>query len=82
MDAPATVMGATIIEPAGSIPIDFMIRYKSEEIQKGHRYKVRGKITVDERLIFITNTAHPVLTDKEQKELKLKVIMVQPRQSK
>ena len=73
MDVAAVVMGHTIIDPIESVPIDFTIHYKSEEIQKGHRYNMRGKITVNGRLIFITDTAHPVLTGKEPGELKLRM---------
>ena len=81
MDVPAIVLGNVVIR-SFTIPVNFSIQYNSDEIQQGHRYNVRGKITVDGRLIFITDTAHPVLTGKEQRELKLRMKMVQPLEEK
>ncbi|NOR80178.1 MAG: hypothetical protein GQ529_04995 [Methyloprofundus sp.] len=72
MDVPAIILGNVVIE-SFAIPVNFSIHYDSDEIKQGHRYNVRGKITVDERLIFITDTAHPVLTGQEQAELKLRM---------
>ena len=77
MDVPAIVLSSVVIE-SFTIPVNFSIQYNSDEIKQRHRYNVRGKITVDGRLIFITDTAHPVLTGKEQGELKLRMKMVQP----
>ena len=78
MDVRAPVLGNVVIESVTSIPINFSIQYNSNDIKQRHRYNVRGKITVDGRLMFITDTAHPVLTGKEQEELKLKMRMIQP----
>lgn len=77
MDVPAIILGSTVIK-SFTIPVSFSIHYNSDAIKPGHRYNVRGKITVDGRLIFITDTAHPVLTGREQTELKLRMKRVQP----
>jgi len=77
MDVPAISLGSTVIK-SFAIPVNFSIHYNSDEIKQGHRYNVRGKIIVDERLMFITDTVHPVLTGEEQAELKLRMKMVQP----
>ena len=77
MDVRAPVLGNVVIESITSIPINFSIQYNSYDIKQRHRYNVRGRITVDGRLMFITDTAHPVLTDKEQGEFKLKMRMLQ-----
>ena len=82
MDVAAVVLGKVSIEPAGQPPFVFAIEYNTDDIKPGHRYNVRGKITVDGQLKFITDTMHPVLTAKDPGELKLKMIMVKrhPRQ--
>ena len=72
MDVPAITLGSNVIE-SFAIPVNFSIQYNSDEIKQGHRYNVRGKITVDGRLIFITDTAYPVLTGQERAELKLRM---------
>ncbi len=73
MDVPSIQLGKVVINPVGSVPIHFSIHYNSDEIKQGHRYNVRGKIIVDGRLMFITDTAYPVLMETPQAELKLKM---------
>ena len=76
MDVASVVIGSVSVEPAGQPPFVFAIEYNADDIKPRHRYNVRGKITVDGQLKFITDTMHPVLTGKDQGELKLKMIMV------
>lgn len=64
-DAPAPVLGRGSIEPAGQVPIPFTIPYATDELRRGHRYNLRGEITVAGELLFITDTAHPVLLGEE-----------------
>jgi putative lipoprotein len=60
-DAPATVIGRARVESAGSPPIRFTIGYDPAAIEPRHRYVVRARVTVGDRLLFITDTASPVL---------------------
>ncbi|RLA23575.1 MAG: lipo-like protein [Gammaproteobacteria bacterium] len=76
MDVAAEVLGQVTIDPAGRIPIAFAIKYNTDDIKQRHRYSVRGKITVDGKLKFITDTTHPVLTGNSKEELVLKMITV------
>ena len=76
MDVAAEVLGQVTIEPAGRIPIVFAIKYNTNDIKQRHRYNVRGKITVNGKLKFITDTTHPVLTGNSKEELVLKMITV------
>ncbi|GAW85713.1 putative lipoprotein [Bathymodiolus platifrons methanotrophic gill symbiont] len=82
MDVPAVILGSVTIEPAGQIPIYFAIKYNADDIKLGHHYNVRGKITVDGKLKFITDTMHPVLSRKDSGELKLKMIRLQTAKKK
>ena len=60
-DAPATVIGRARVESPGSPPIPFSIAYDAAAIEPRRRYVVRVRVTVGERLLFTTDTAHPVL---------------------
>jgi uncharacterized lipoprotein YbaY/heat shock protein HslJ len=59
-DAPATVLGHTRIENPGNPPIRFRIGYDPATIDVRHRYAVRARVTVDDRLMFTTDTVQPV----------------------
>jgi len=60
-DAPATVIGRVDFMPASPVPIQFEIPYREADIQPGHRYGVRARLTTKGRLLFATTQAHPVL---------------------
>lgn len=62
-DAPAEVLGRVRIEAPGPPPWRFEIAYDPARVRPGHRHAVRARVTVDGRLIFTTDTVHPVLGD-------------------
>ena len=76
-DIASTTLGSVTIDPAGQVPIRFEISYDSDEIKPGHRYAVQGQITVDDKLMFITDTIHPVLDKAQQNAVSLKMVQVQ-----
>ncbi|CDX41207.1 Putative lipoprotein (fragment) [Mesorhizobium sp. SOD10] len=57
-DAPATVIAKRSIAPTGQVPIKFDIGFDPKAIQKGRTYALQARITVGERLMFITDTSH------------------------
>ncbi|TPI12033.1 hypothetical protein FJW06_18605 [Mesorhizobium sp. B4-1-3] len=57
-DAPATVIAKRRIAPAGQVPIKFEIGFDPKAIRKGRTYALQARITVGERLMFITDTSH------------------------
>jgi len=59
-DAPATVIGQRKIVPAGQVPIKFEIGFDPTAIKPGRTYALQARITVDGRLLFITDTRHQV----------------------
>lgn len=61
-DAPAIVIGRTVVADAGTPPYDFSIEYDSAEIDEGNTYSVRTRLVDGERLLFTSDTAHPVIT--------------------
>lgn len=62
-DAPATVVAENIFAAAGKqVPIPFQLPYSARDIQASHRYSMRARITVEDKLIFTTTQAYPVIT--------------------
>jgi putative lipoprotein len=61
-DAPAEVIAITRVLGARGSPIKFKLRYDPGRIQPERMYSVRGRISVGGALLFVTDTAQPVLT--------------------
>ena len=63
-DAPATVVAENIFMANGKqVPIAYQLPYSANDIQASHRYQVRAQITTGAKLLFVTTTAYPVLTN-------------------
>jgi len=60
-DAPAEVIARVRLDRLDPPPFRFRIPYDPAKIVPGHRYVVRGRITLNEVLRFTTDTAYPVL---------------------
>jgi uncharacterized lipoprotein YbaY len=61
-DAASRVLGSTRIQSPAAPPIEFRISYDPQQIEATHRYAVRAQILHNDRLMFTTDTVHPVLT--------------------
>lgn len=74
-DAPAAVLGEQTVDPAGQVPIRFEIRFDPSVVRPGMGYALQARITVDDKLWFVTDTRHDVdpLTDEAQTVLVKKV---------
>lgn len=59
-DAPAAVVGEQTIDPAGQAPIPFEIRLDPSVIVPNMHYVLQARITVDDKLWFITDSRHEV----------------------
>lgn len=63
-DAPAVIVAENIFAAGGKqVPISFQLPYSPGDIQAGHSYQVRAQIMVEDKLLFVTTTAYPVLTN-------------------
>jgi len=58
-DAPATVVASTRVN-SPAVPIAFAIAVDPVRIDASRRYVVRGRITLNGQLMFISDTAYPV----------------------
>jgi putative lipoprotein len=63
-DAPATVVAENIFAAAGKqVPFPFQLPYSAKDIRPNHPYNVRARITVNDKLLFTTTRAYPVITN-------------------
>jgi uncharacterized lipoprotein YbaY/heat shock protein HslJ len=70
-DAKAEVIGQARIEQPGNPPIQFEITYDPSRIVSSHRYVVRARILVGDKLFFTTDQHYPVLTGGKGNEVAL-----------
>jgi putative lipoprotein len=62
-DKPAQLIGEQDIVTSGrQVPIPFEVRYDPKAIDPRHTYAVSAQIVQGERLLFVTDTQHPVIT--------------------
>ena len=63
-DAPAQVLGETVVDPAGrQVPIPYQISYDDSALRPNHSYVLQAKITIGEQLLFINTTRHAVFAE-------------------
>ena len=70
-DAPSVVLGSARLEPAGQPPFRFSIGYDTEQLEAGHTYAIRARVTHEERLLFTTDSHYPLPAQGEQLDLLL-----------
>src|SRR5262245_2742426 len=61
-DAPSETIARQRLTSPGNPPIAFAISYDPAKISANRRYVVRARILVDDKLLFTTDTAVPVIT--------------------
>ncbi|RVD28248.1 MULTISPECIES: YbaY family lipoprotein [unclassified Mesorhizobium] len=74
-DAPAAIIGERKVAPAGQVPIRFEISFDPQVIRPNMTYALQARITVDDKLLFTTDTRHRVdpLSDRPQ-SIMLKIV--------
>jgi putative lipoprotein len=70
-DAPAEVIATATQAIEGGPPYPFALAYDPGEIQERHTYSVRARVTLDDRLIMVTDTFAPVITRGAPTEVEL-----------
>jgi len=62
-DAPAVLIAEQVITTAGrQVPFKFALEYDASAIQPSHTYAVQVRIANGDRLLFISDKMHPVIT--------------------
>ena len=60
-DAPSKLVAAEDYE-LSAVPTDYSLRFADSDIIYNHSYSVSARVTLDGKLLFITDTSYPVLT--------------------
>ena len=61
-DVPSQRLASIRIKPSGQVPISFSLGYDPAMIEPNHTYAVSAKIILQSKIIFRSDTIHPVLT--------------------
>jgi len=76
-DAPAVEIGKQVIELKGrQVPVPFEISYDPAKIDERFSYSVAARITVEGRLVFISDTNHAVITRGNPNQVTIVVVPV------
>jgi putative lipoprotein len=70
-DAPAETIAQTRVTSPGNPPIEFTITYDPARILPNRQYVVRARILLDDKLLFTTDTATPVITGDNPSKVSL-----------
>jgi putative lipoprotein len=76
-DAPAITLAMQRVDEPGAPPFGFELEYDPAAIDPSHTYVVRATISMGDRLMFTTDTAHPVLTRDAGDQVDLVLVRVQ-----
>ncbi|WMT87229.1 YbaY family lipoprotein [Pelagibacterium sp. 26DY04] len=76
-DAPAQTLAQDVIDPAGQVPIGFILNFDSDDIVAGHSYAITARIEVGGELWFINDTR--VSVDPENHDAPVSVPLVNAR---
>jgi putative lipoprotein len=61
-DAPAEIVAQIRVASPGNPPIEFSLPYDPAKILAGHRYLVRARLLLNDKLLFTSDSATPVIT--------------------
>ena len=61
-DAAAPLIASQTIDDPGRFPIDFAVPYEPDDIEDNRTHGLQARITLNDRLIYINDTAFDVLT--------------------
>ena len=75
-DTPATELGRVTLPEPGTPPFAFKIAYDPEAIKPDRVYSVRAQVSVGRRLIFVSDTMNPVLTQGAPEDVQVWMIKV------
>ncbi|KLV09242.1 lipoprotein-related protein [Photobacterium aquae] len=79
MDAAAEVISRhSFLAEGKQVPFAYSLNFVRDEIKPNHTYAVSARIEIGDKLVFITDTANPVITDPNQTLVKdLMLVKVQ-----
>ncbi|UJF19873.1 YbaY family lipoprotein [Vibrio sp. SS-MA-C1-2] len=76
VDAPAEELTALVFNSDGKqSPFPFELQYDKSQIKENNRYVVRATITMNDKLMFTTDKAYPVINDPSNTD-KVELVLV------
>lgn len=75
-DADAIELGRDVIENAQQLPIQFTIEYDPADIEDRAEITLSARVEVDDELLYINDTVHPVLTQGNPRNSDVQVISI------
>lgn len=79
VDAPAVTVATITLPVAGQpLPIPFRLDFEAAAVDPAHRYSVRALVTTGGRLIYMSPSAHPVLTQGAGANVAVDAFLVLP----
>lgn len=77
LDTAASVIAEDRIDLAGKqVPVPFDLAYDRGKIEERNRYVIRAEIRDGERLLFTTDTSHPVITQGNPRNVEITLAQV------
>ena len=78
-DASSILIARQTTSSPGQVPIDYEVKYNREDINPRNTYGITAKIIEsDDRLAFINDTAHDVITGGNPTRVDMVLVLVQP----
>ena len=71
-------LGETIMTNVGQPPYEFQIEYDPAEIDPRHSYRVAARLYDGDRLLFVTDQVHQVITREFPSDVSMRMKQVQP----
>lgn len=79
-DVPAELLAECEMPSEGrQVPLPFRLEYDPATIVESHRYTVRASLRLADRLLFTTDTAHPVITGGAPTDVTIMMVPVPAR---
>ena len=75
-DAAAVTLGEHVIGDARRLPVRFRIPYDADAIEEWREYSLQVAVHLGDRLLYINDTVHPVLTNGNPEDRDVEVIRV------
>ena len=78
-DASSILIARQTISTPGQVPIDYEVKYNRDDINPRNTYGISARITEsDDRLAFINDTAHDVITRGNPERVDMVLVLVEP----
>ena len=78
-DASSILIARQTISTPGQVPIDYEVKYNRDDINPRNTYGISARIIEsDDRLAFINDTAHDVITRGNPERVDMVLVLVQP----